>query len=336
MQELDTEILQALLHLLYGDGPLKLSVAFSDRNALNAFNNFLKKWSLDKAVVSFSTECPDKAWRLEEMLEVWHRDFDRDSDYHSDMHSSFYLTLGERPLLSDFLHTYISAFETGNLDSLHSGKNYFSYTNHIAQVRDLWEEEFTESGPQITCSAHDAEEKLKSYKMSKLRFYELILSLKKNGYLDIVNCTYLTLTFSGQDGFPDYRQCLFITIKFKKSPKEISDIFGYWLYYGDLRLNEKDGLAYYKGNRYPSVGTKGKAFSLLCLLIKNPGTKKLITELFDTIAPGEVALKPQTKKDRLEDWIKEIKNNLGLTKDKKPSITITTVKNAALLITNPP
>ena len=36
-----------------------------------------------------------------------------------------------------------------------------------------------------------------------------------------------------------------------KSPEEILDIENYWSTYGDIRVNEKDGVAYYKNNRRP-------------------------------------------------------------------------------------
>jgi two-component SAPR family response regulator len=111
---------------------------------------------------------------------------------------------------------------------------------------------------------------------------------------------------------------------------------GYWIFYGDLRVNEKGGIAFYKNNRYTFRSTKSKNFQLLCYLVKNHGKEIPVTEVYNIIWPESDKYKEKTKKQAIKDSIQTIKSNLKISLDQRPTISFTFKGNSIMLISNSP
>lgn len=233
-----------------------------------------------------------------------------------------------------YINKYISAFENNQLRSCN---NYYSYEKHFELAEEIWGDSFVDFGRNFAICSDDETEH-----SQHLRSIEFLLSLNKLGYINI-NEMYLknhrirsTEVYGGTAVRENYiRKLISLNVHFNKSPAEITDIHKYWISYGDLRANEQDGVAHYKNVCYPFKSTTGKAFKLLCFLIKNHGKYIPIIEATTFLEESETKLSKQVIKERIKGYIKEIKENLQINKDPKPSLDIKVVGEDIILISNP-
>jgi len=238
------------------------------------------------------------------------------------------LIADRRESLLNFIDDYIEKFSKDNLTS---EKNYYSINRSIEQVCKQLEDHYNNYGPRFNIDN-------KLIGNDRIRLFELLLYFKEKGLIEIKDCDFRK---HGDNVFN-------INVDMKKSPQEIQDIYGYWEYYGDLRVNEKAGVAFYKKNRYPFKSITTKSFKLLCYFIKNSGKEILIDDLYDYLHPddkdmiGEDGKKKKEKtpyknrKQTIKDLIKDIEKNLGITEEKSPLVKFMIIRNKAILISNPP
>lgn len=226
--------------------------------------------------------------------------------------------------ISSFLEGYISNFKNNNMIS---EVNAYSYEKHIKMLPDMFQEKYEDFGGKINIDINDFPDEY-------LHLPELLYSLHADGFVKI---EYVGYPFwSGREDLT-----YVFEVSFLKSPDEIADIHKYWTYYGDIRVNQTSGIAKYKNNTYLYKSTTGKAFRLLCLLVKKHGVELDMHEVY-----SEIGDTPKTDKEgnidrkyvkgRLKDYIQEIKENLGIKKDKEASLDIIFAGDKIILISNPP
>lgn len=257
-------------------------------------------------------------------------------------------------LLHDYISKYIDEFEN---NSLHSVVNYYSFEKHLSVIPYIFQGYYEKFGKRFTItekmdtffSGNQVEKigedvKVRHFKELKnvFRIFEILLYLEKKKYIKLLDCSFGSSSYLNFDKVinNEDKYSFNISILFFKSPSEIYDIERYWSYYGDIRVNKKDGVAYYKNSRYPFKSTKGRAFKLLCFLVKNHGKKIPVDKAYRAIIKeddlGKIDNKFKYMKNFIKDYVKEIKKNLKISKDKNPSIDIMVIKDSVMLISNPP
>jgi hypothetical protein len=230
------------------------------------------------------------------------------------------------------VNEYIILFEQ---DRLVSSENRFSYNKHLELIEDLFGEQYAQFGKNISIPSVIANPIMK-YK--QFRVIECLLSLERKGYIRI-NEVYIKKRkwdiedFDITKKIEEHRTKAIINVSFLRNPAEISDIYKYWIYYGDLRANQQDGVAFYKENKYPFQATKGNAFQVLCYLIKNHGQHIKMEALAEQIDLGIKDKK--VIKSRIKDYVKEIKTNLKISQDTNKTLDIMVVEDSVILIANP-
>jgi len=247
------------------------------------------------------------------------------------------------PILEEYLSKYIDNFANQNLQSIN---NYYSLDKHLYFITLIFKECYKKFGNCFTIKenfyVYLSNNKFeKDFNSFNFRLYEILLYLEKKEYIKIIDYSFtdryitsLDKVSNNEDKYPFH-----VKILLKKTPSEFYDIEKYWSYYGDIRVNETDGVAYYKNSRYPFKSTKGKAFKLLCFLVKNHGRKISIKDAYKAVYENDSAKENITfkeKKNYIKDYIKEIKKNLGILEDENPSLDIMVIKDSVLLISNPP
>jgi len=145
----------------------------------------------------------------------------------------------------------------------------------------------------------------------ELRLYEVILYLQKKNYIKINNCNFIK---------SNEKSIMNIDLTFNIPPAVIYNTEKHQIQFKNLSLNEISGEAHFGSNTY-TFKTYSREFNLLLNLIKAPSKKINIYQLFDLIAKDEslkmVSGKNKDIKDRMKQYIKEIKNKLGMTKNNK-------------------
>ena len=86
--------------------------------------------------------------------------------------------------------------------------------------------------------------------------------------------------------------------------------------------------------RYQFQATGGKAFKLLCYIIKKQGVEISIEEACVVVSIEHIADKK--KKNRIKDYLREIREKLKISEDQNPSVNINIINNYLVLISNPP
>ncbi|MFA5161923.1 MAG: hypothetical protein WC421_06720 [Elusimicrobiales bacterium] len=259
--------------------------------------------------------------------------------------SAYELQLRDRKGLEAFLARYLQAYEAGQCHCREI--NYFPYQTGMDVIESLFGPSYIRFGATFYVTAklehadfeqhrpailarEDPFHLLQEFR-ERLRLGELLLSLAGKSYISIQDADY----------DEDKPGLLNILVRFERSPQEIKDIEGYWLAYGGLRVNEADGVAFYKNNRYPFASNRTLEFKLLCHLIKNHGKKLSITKTYDSLSGGEETFGTaketiQCKKSRMKDYVKNLRHNLGIAADKTPSVDIMLTGENVLLIATPP
>jgi hypothetical protein len=230
------------------------------------------------------------------------------------------------------VNDYILLFEQ---DKLVSSENRFSYQKHLELVEDLFGKQYEQFGRNISIPSviNDLTGKYKQY-----RVIECLLSLERKGYVKI-NEVYIhkkSWDIGDLDGINKIGEHITkatINVSFLRSPAEISDIYKYWISYGDLRANERDAVAFYKDNKYPFQAAKGNAFKVLCYLVKNHGQHIKMEDLAKQI--DLCITDKKIIKARIKDYIKEIKNHLKISQDTNKTLDIMVVEDSVILIANP-
>ncbi|GAH86129.1 unnamed protein product, partial [marine sediment metagenome] len=194
------------------------------------------------------------------------------------------------PILEEYLSRYIDNFANQNLQSIN---NYYSLDKHLYFITLILEGCYKKFGNFFTIKenfyVYLSNNKFeKDFNSFNFRLYEILLYLEKKEYIKIIDCSFtdryitsLEKVSNDEDKYPFH-----VKILLKKAPSEFYDIEKYWSYYGDIRVNEKDGVAFYKNNRYPFKSTKGRVFKLLCYLVRNPGRKISIEEAYKVVSEG--------------------------------------------------
>lgn len=250
--------------------------------------------------------------------------------------------------LAEFLKSYLQAFENNELDSF---DNVYSYEAHLQWVPNLFEINVKNYGntfttnktlPNLDCSYRDEEATLPPrtgfYKQdiaNCLKLYELLLVFEEKRFISINSCRF-TLHPPSTPSNDIPKTTLDVKITLKKQPNEIYDITQYWSFYGDIRINETDGVARYKKNVYPYRLTTGKEFKLLCHLVKSHGKKMNINKTYDIIYTEPEDLLKTNKKELISDCVKRIREHLGILDDANPSTDIMIIGENVFLTSNPP
>ena len=227
---------------------------------------------------------------------------------------NLYINIKKKEKLRELFNRYLDDFIQ---DRLISNRNFYSFEKTNTLVISVLKDHYQKYGNNFVISSKELE----------ARFNELIYFLESKGYLNINSVDFASPT------------TLNISVTLKMSPYEFEDIEKYWLYYGDIRINEKDGVAFYKKNKYPFKSTSGKSFKLLCHLVRNHGIKIPIEEAYEAIYIDDSDKKEITfgeKKNYIKDYVKEIKERLKILEDKNPTISIMIRDDSLRLISNPP
>lgn len=268
----------------------------------------------------------------------------------------------DKASLEKFVDEYIRNFEEDKLDK--DLNNYYPLDTLMSIIPTgllkPYYDKFLKTSFTIDYNLREADFSLISeISKANIRFYELLLYLNNKKYISIHDKFGFVRDMSSpirrvtreEIRRGDEKYLLLLNINFNKSPMEIYDISKYWLYYGDIRVNETDGIGFYKQNRYPFQHTKGKAFLLLCQLLRNHGKWLSIIDTYNIICPENIEEETKltrmemekekkneykTKKNKIKDYVKEIKKHLKINEDEKPSIFITMNDENVMLISNPP
>jgi hypothetical protein len=245
----------------------------------------------------------------------------------------------------DFMNRYLFNFRN---DELLSDENYYSFNKSYSIVLNRLKEAYEKYGkifiiePVELLQSDDIE--VYTQFDRKNRFYDILFYLFIQGYIGINFLDFKLFIVSNDSpkGQEHKLNLLRLSVTMHKSPAEISDIEKYWAHYGDIRINEADGVAYYKNNRYPFKSTRGRVFRLLCFLIKNHGNKIPLERAYHAIIEEDDLenvgdkQKPKIMKKYIKDYVKKIKENLKISEDKNPTIDIMVIKDSVMLISNPP
>jgi hypothetical protein len=237
--------------------------------------------------------------------------------------------------LSNFLKLYIEAFEKNELISLEH--NYYSFNINKEKVLDFLDGYLKKFDRAFNVNISLYKDEIEKKYDKNFRISESLLYLVNEKFIKVNN---VNLGKSPEDEYQDEelvnKNVLTINLTLNKSVTEIKDILGYWIFYGDLRVNEKGGIAFYKNNRYTFRSTKSKNFQLLCYLVKNHGKEIPVTEVYNIIWPESDKYKEKTKKQAIKDSIQTIKSNLKISLDQRPTISFTFKGNSIMLISNSP
>lgn len=228
------------------------------------------------------------------------------------------------------LDSYINNFANDKLIP-EDDSNYYNFKNNLYNLCKIWQQLYVDSGESFNLCWQDREYE------KKIRFYEAILYLLNKGFIKINSSNFV---FSKNPQEKDLEKTYFsfiVNLTFLKSPQEIYDIHNFWDYsYGDVRVNESKCIAYYKSNKYLFKSANGKAFKLLCFLLKNPGKELSIKEVADEIIPEYRNDNFTYKKDKIKNYVKEVKANLRINEDKNPTVEIIIDGENIIMISNPP
>jgi len=216
--------------------------------------------------------------------------------------------------MSEFVEKYFNEYTE---DNLKSRKNYLSLNKSIEKFCIKLEMPYENYESKLEVNN-------KLFSDDKIRLFELLLYLHKEGFLEIADCNFLN----------DSSNTLNINIEFKKSPEEIQDIIGYWKSYGDLRINEADGVAFYKGNKLPFSRSGTKEFKLLKILMKYPGKKISISKIYSYIYEDEFNKRGERK--IITELVSQVRKKININKDPRPTISLIVEGENVLLIANPP
>ncbi len=220
----------------------------------------------------------------------------------------------KRQELLDFIDNYIEQYSEDNLESK---INYYSKERSIEKVCKSLKGPYKDYGPKFRVNN-------KIITDNRIRLFELLLYLHKEGFIEIIDCNFLN----------DFNHTLNINIEWNKSPKEIQDIIDYWNSYGDLRINEADGIAFYKGNKLPFSRPDTKEFKLLKILMKDPGKKIPIDKIYSSIYEDEFNKRGNIK--IITELVAQVREKIKINEDPKPTISLIVEGKSVLLIANPP
>lgn len=233
----------------------------------------------------------------------------------------------DKDVLTDLMSKYIGNFRNGNLKSPED--NFYSFSKCILESANLLDPYYKDYGVNFNIGLALNKNKLenKAYDY-KIRLLESVLYMSNEKYITINGCNIKKDKAN--------ENLIFINVTLNKTFDEILDIEKYWIYsYGDIRINEKDGVAFYKNNRYPAKSTETKAFKLLCHLVKNHGIKVSIEDAYNLFWTDSDKISFDSKKNAIKDSRKEIIKNLKVLQDSQPSFTLTITNEYILLISNP-
>ncbi|MHB8276493.1 MAG: hypothetical protein ACYDIA_02410 [Candidatus Humimicrobiaceae bacterium] len=228
------------------------------------------------------------------------------------------------------LDRYTNDFENDKLIP-EDNSNYYSFKNNLYNLCKIWQQLYIDSGESFNLCSLDREYE------KKIRFYETILYLLNKGFIKINKCNFVFNKNQEEIVLEKTYFNLIVNLTFLKSPQEIYGINNFWTYsYGDVRVNESKCIAYYKSNKYLFKSGSGKAFKLLCFLLKNPGKELSIKEVADEIIPEYRNDNFKYKKDKIKDYVKEVKANLRINEDINPTVEIIIDGENIIMISNPP
>lgn len=323
---------------------------FKPRRQFVTLNYVIYKDTYDSIVSKHQKETSKEYSSLEKIFKIFLKKLDSNI-YFKDLKNISYKQFNYYPLLKDsieihfnngrkdkllkFVGTYTQEFLSNGLFSLEY--NYYSFEKNIKKIVQYLDKYSIDFGNRfnITLPLNDD---IKSEKIfdKRFRICESLLYLILKKHIEVNSMTISEITTLKKENFSLIKYALNINLTLNKTIDEIQDIFRYWTFYGDIRINEKDGIAYYKNYKYPFKSTKTKSFKLLCHLIKNSGKKVPVTEAYASIRPDPDNLSNKEKKKIIKDNIKIIKRNLKISTDPDPTISIMITGNDLILISNSP
>jgi len=258
-----------------------------------------------------------KKWLSNSIYKKYIKIVVHDSYFYIDRFASIQVL--DKKHLKNLLGQYIKLFEE---DKLLSSKNYYSYKNNISKCTEIWQKEYTDYGTSFAISI----ESLNHYNI--LRRCETLFSLIKNGYVKL-----LFIRNDIRYQRTSIQKIIFV-VEFLTSPLVIADISKHWLFYGDIKISKLDGTVFYQ-NEIKQIKKNSYAHKLLHHLIKSPGVQISFDDI-NAVTGWNDAKITQSTKQKIKNLVFELKNKLGLSKNKNATLSIRIIDKSVILIPNPP
>ncbi|MDY6129386.1 MAG: helix-turn-helix domain-containing protein [Elusimicrobiaceae bacterium] len=211
------------------------------------------------------------------------------------------------------LSEYIRKFKADMM--IRDGENYYTYSKHIKTMAELFQQKYLDFGKKFLVELAD-------YDIEHFLLPEVLYALHTENLIRIHSIDVM---------FAD--ECEF-DVEFIRSPEEIADIYNFWTFYGDIRVNEENGIAYYKNNKYPFKSVKQESFRLLCYLVRKHGQLIEISEIAEYLGIDH-NISANVLKSRIKNIISDIKKNLKISEDNNPTLNIMIQGQRVILIANP-
>ncbi|OGS08033.1 MAG: hypothetical protein A2270_03030 [Elusimicrobia bacterium RIFOXYA12_FULL_51_18] len=248
----------------------------------------------------------------------------------------FFVQIKNKKKMHDFLWMYATRFEHGKLVS---PNNFYSYKKHLEFYLKEWGGLFDKFGSNISIAQGPSKNRSIWDENKNFRLYEFILSLQNKGHITINKCyledygAYGGYDYESGRTFPTIKDtALKLNIKFKKRPLEIGRLENsFSIHYGDLKINERGKIAYYKNHKFCAIQARNNSFKVLCYLASQPDTNISILKIYREFEPKSKVRELSLKKKKVKGWIKEIKEALKITQDKNRTIDISIVGDDVLL-----
>ena len=208
---------------------------------------------------------------------------------------------------------YIEKFKTDLM--IQDGENYYTYAKHVQKIKELFQQAYLDYGKRFLIDSAN-------YEIEHFLLPEVLYALHTENLIRIHSIDVM---------FAD--ECEF-DVEFIRSPEEIADIYNFWTFYGDIRVNEENGIAYYKNNKYPFKSIKQESFRLLCYLVRKHGQLIEISEIAEYLGIDH-NISANVLKSRIKNIISDIKKNLKISEDNNPTLNIMIQGQRVILIANP-
>jgi hypothetical protein len=231
--------------------------------------------------------------------------------------------------LPNFFYRYLSAYEKGLLGY---PNNEYSYKELLKMTKEIFQNLYFNNDKPITINIEILKNILKNTNIEyrRIPLYEFILLLARDKYIEIKEES-IASWITGQPFIPNknkFINYLNITIKFLKTPDEISGI--YTLEYQGLEMNTETGMVRYNNKLIPFVKQNSKEYKLLKYLLANPNERLKTLPLFNKISKRrenyvykyEHKDKKYQEKQAIKQVVDRLKKRLGMTKGSLLTISL--------------
>lgn len=221
-----------------------------------------------------------------------------------------------KKILIEFINKYIKAFRE---DKLISDTNFYNYELNLKKLLEILGKYYNKYGYEFNLSGCEERDLVKISIKKELRFYEMIFYLISEKHIKVTDCNLFEM---------NKKRFLNIRLRLKNPIDEIKLIENSYLNYGDLSINNFNGLARYKTYEY-TFRTYSRAYKVLIELIKCPEKKISIYNIYKSITEEN----EENKKERIAQYVKEIRRKLHIMGDRKKTINIKFIDKNFLILT---